>query len=319
MKERLTAIMIRIASDIRIASRLCALACLLAISLPQAMPVMARGSSPASLGRGVQADFTDVTAEISLPRVIDVGAATSPRTHLSDPHLAAACTKLSAGKTAWFASDADGNVDTGLSVDAYDEGVTILAPGFKYACAPKDVDIVVIIYNESYGDQPALVDKHTLRASPGAGVFYYGLTTPDGQPLQNGQWRVAFYLGKTVLSTGEVVVGGKTSMDATQQAVLQGTIKDLRTGKPVAGARVFILNPGVTIADFTSDARNEAIYAQTRTDDQGQYALWKPLDRNTTYAMLIAADGYKLRGANNLTIGSDAETPVTLDVQIIKK
>jgi len=308
-----------------------AFACFLAIGLPQA---------GLAQGRGVRAGFTDlptadsvnVPAGVVLPRsvgligiknghaAVQLRQAQSPQAgyaELTAP--AAACSKLSAGATAWFTADADGNINTDTPVDAYPSGVTILAPGFKYACVPKDTDIVVIIYNEAYGDQPALVEKRTLHASPTAGVFFYGLTTPDGSELQDGKWRVAFYLGKTPLTTGEVLVGGATSLDAAQQALLQGTILDLRAGQPVAGARVFVLNPGVTIADFTRETRSEDIYAQTRSDDQGQFALWKPLERNTAYAMLIAADGYKLRGANNLTIGDDAESPVTLDIQVIRK
>jgi len=302
-----------------------ALVSFFAIGLPQA---------GFASSRGVQADFTDLPIVISAPvsagaqllRSVGLigitnGVADVQRRQeqavLKAP--AAACTKLSAGATTWFAADADGNVDTAKEIDTYPSGAIILAPGFKYACTPKDVEIVVIIYNEAYGDQPALVEKRTLRASPTAGVFFYGLTTPDGSPLQNGKWRVAFYLGKTPLTTGEVLVGGATSMDATQQALLQGTITDLRTGQPVAGARIFVLNPGLTIADFTHETRGEDIYAQTRSDDQGQFSLWKPLQRNTAYAVLIAADGYKLRGANNLTIGDDAESPVAIDIQVIKK
>lgn len=281
-------------------------------------------------GSGVQADFIDlpaagpVTGSLLKPAALSslrYGADATPSQRPAGEMAATAltCAKLSAGSTTWFAADADGNVDTAKEVDTYPTGATILAPGFKFACAPKDVDIVVIIYNEAYGDQPALVEKRTLRASPTSGVFFYGLTTPDGSALQDGKWRVAFYLGKTPLTTGEVLVGGASSMDETLQALLQGTVLDLRTGQPVVGARIFVLNPGVTIAGFTRETRGEDIFAQTRSDDQGQFALWKPLQRNTAYAVLIAADGYRLRGANNLTIGDDAASPVALDIQIIKK
>jgi hypothetical protein len=304
MRQRLTRAYIARTKIIR---STIAFICFLAVGLPQA---------GLAGGRGVQADFTDLPAESTELRLEQTHV---PAAVLLPQADTAACAKLSAGATTWFAADADGNIDTGKPVDSYPRGVTILAPGFKFACAPKDAEIVVIIYNEAYGDQPALVEKRTLAASPTPGVFFYGLTTPDGLALQDGRWRVAFYLGKTLLTTGEVLVGGATSMDATQQALLQGTVIDLRTGQPVAGARVFVLNPGVTIVEFTRETRSEDIYAQTRSDDQGQFALWKPLQHNTAYAMLIAADGYKLRGANNLTIGDDAETPVNLDIQIIKK
>jgi hypothetical protein len=130
---------------------------------------------------------------------------------------------------------------------------------------------------------------------------------------------VAFYQDKTPLSTGEILLGGRADVDVTTQAVLQGAVADLRSGQPVVGARIYVLNPGVTIADFTHDAKREDIYVQTRTDDQGQFALWKPLERNTQYAMLIAADGYKLRGTDRLIIGGQAPSPVTLDIKVVKR
>ena len=94
---------------------------------------------------------------------------------------------------------------------------------------------------------------------------------------------------------------------------------DQRTGEPIWQARVFVLNPGVTLEGFLKDTKREDVFVQTRTDADGQYSLWKPLDRDTQYAMLIAADGYKLRGTNKLIIGDDVSSPVTLTIQLVKR
>lgn len=290
----------------RVGRAFCALACFVAIGLPQAGRAQA----------GVTADFTDLPATLASRIALDRVVPRAP----SQGAPAASCAKLSVhAPAAWFAADSDGNINTDEAVDSYPSGATILAPGFTYDCVPKDTDIVVIIYNQAYGDQPALVEKRTLRASADAGVFFYGLTTPDGSALQDGTWRVAFYQGKTSLATGEILVGGAASVDTSSQAVVAGAVSDLRSGQPIVDARIFVLNPGVTIADFTRNPRREDIFAQTRSDAQGQFSLWKPLERNTAYAMLIAADGYKLRGANNLTIGDDAESPVSLAIQLVQK
>ncbi|MCL4506469.1 MAG: carboxypeptidase-like regulatory domain-containing protein [Chloroflexi bacterium] len=290
----------------RLIRALGALACFVAVGLPQAGRAQA----------GVTANFTDLPITLAKGIAPDRVAAHRP----TQGAPAASCTKLTVhAPAAWFEVDSDGNVNTDSAVDSYPSGATILAPGFTYDCVPKDTDVVVIIYNQAYGDQPALVEKRTLPASAGEGVFFYGLTTPDGSALQDGKWRVAFYQGKTSLATGEILVGGAASVDTSRQAVLGGAVSDLRSGQPVADARIFVLNPGVTIADFTRDPRREDIFAQTRSDAQGQFSLWKPLERNTAYAVLIAADGYKLRGANNLTIGDDAESPVNLEIQLVQK
>lgn len=232
----------------------------------------------------------------------------------------APCDQLTVEKTAlWFATDNDGNVDTETTVDSYDRGTTVIAPGFQYDCAPKDTEIVVIIYNQAYGSEPALVDKRALQASADPGAFFYALTTPDNSPLQEGKWRVAFYQGKVPISTGEILLGGAADVDTTTQAVVRGMVTDLRSGQPVWQARIFVLNPGVTVEEFARTTRREDVYVQTRADAQGQFSLWKPLERNTAYAMLIAADGYKLRGTNRLVIGDQAVSPVDLDIKLVKR
>ena len=282
-----------------------AVSCFIVIGLPQAGQAQA----------GVTADFTDFPALV-------LHIAPFPPVARQHTRLApvAACNQLTVRQPAvWFEADSAGNVNTDSTMDSYPSGATILAPGFAYDCVPKDTAIVIIIYNQSYGDQPALVEKRTLHASTGAGLFYYGLTTPDGSALQDGKWRVAFYQGKTSLATGEILVGGAADVDTASQAVLGGAVSDLRSGQPIAGARIFVLNAGVSIADFTRDPRRGDIFAQTRSDEQGQFSLWKPLSRNTAYAVLIAADGYRLRGANHLTIGDAAESPVNLEIQLMPK
>ena len=230
------------------------------------------------------------------------------------------CAALSASTPAtWYATDNDGTVNTDTVVQDYPRGTSVIAPGFQYDCAPANVEIVIIVYNQAYGSEPALVDKRTLPAAETPGVFYYTLTTPDGSALQEGLWRVAFYEGKTVLSSGEILVGGAASLDTATQAVIQGTVTDLRTGQPVWQARIFVLQPGVSVEQFARGTQREDIFAQTRTDAQGHFSLWKPLERNVQYAMLIAADGYKLRGTNRLIIGDQATSPVHLDIKLVKR
>jgi hypothetical protein len=230
------------------------------------------------------------------------------------------CEKLTADVPAlWFSTDSDGNVDTDTTVKDYPADTTVIAPGFRYPCAPENTEVVVIIYNQAYGSDPALVDKRELQASPTPDVFYYALTTPDGSPLQEGSWRVAFYVGKSVLTAGEILLGGAASLDTAKQVVVQGTVTDLRTGQPVWQARIFVLNPGVSLQEFARNTRREDIFVQTRADAQGRFSLWKPLDRNVQYAMLIAADGYKLRGTDRLIIGDQAASPVNLDIKLVKR
>ena len=79
---------------------------------------------------------------------------------------------------------------------------------------------------------------------------------------------------------------------------------------------VLVLNPGISVDEFARNTVRENVYVQTRTDDQGFFSMWKPLVRNEQYAMLIAADGYKLRGTDRLIITDEAASPVNLEIKV---
>ena len=283
-------------------------------------------------GSAVQAPFTDLPGVLALPQAqrlqpvkgaeysVRQSAIENPKSKIQNRPSAAPCEAFTASTPAsWFAADSDGAVDTDTEVDNYPSGTVVIAPGFKYDCAPQDIDIIVVIYNQAYGSDPALVEKRTLQATPTAGIFFYALTTPDGSPLQEGRWRIAFYQNKTTISSGDILLGGVADLDVTRQAAVQGSVTDQRTGQPVWQARIFVLKPGVSLEDFMQDTQRDDIFVQTRTDAEGQFSLWKPLDRNTQYAMLIAADGYKLRGTDRLIIGDQATSPVALSIQLVKR
>ena len=271
-------------------------------------------------GRPLPVEFSDYSGQANLTmrsRMAGRARQTAPAAAGTARNAAAPCDALiPSAPAAWFATDSDGNVDAATTVEAYPSGTTVLAPGFSYNCVPKDTEIVIIIYNQVFGTDPALVEKRTLQASSSEGVFFYALTTPDGSALQEGKWRVAFYQGKTPLSTGEILLGGAADVDVAKQAVLQGTVLDARSGQPVAGGMVLVLNPGISVDEFARNTVRENVYVQTRTDDQGFFSMWKPLVRNEQYAMLIAADGYKLRGTDRLIITDEAASPVNLEIKV---
>jgi hypothetical protein len=143
----------------RFAARFAALAvcCLVALS---GLPSPAQSSpTPAQFTNldGMLALREAHSALISRPSIlIHQTSNVNLRSPISNLQSAAPCPGLNATTPiSWFATDNAGNVDTSTEVDNYPTRTVVIAPGFQYDCAAKDTDIVVMVYNQAYGTDPA--------------------------------------------------------------------------------------------------------------------------------------------------------------------
>jgi hypothetical protein len=115
---------------------------------------------------------------------------------------AQACASLRAGPVSWVTLDDQGQIDQ--HVIDYPSGTTEIVPSFEYACVPKNTTIVTVF---TYEGNAVLSDKEVLRFSAQAGVYAYPLSADDGDPLDQGDWKVSFYKDKALLASGAVRVG----------------------------------------------------------------------------------------------------------------
>src|SRR5262249_43322591 len=152
---------------------------------------------------------------------------------------AQACAGLQAGPVSWVTLDDQGEIDR--QVTEYPSGTTEIIPTFEYACLPKNTTIVTVF---TYEGEAVLSDKEALRPSAQAGVYSFPLSSDDGGPLNEGQWEVAFYKDKTLLASGAVRVGGERRSDGV---AVRGTVRDDNTRKPIKGALVAVLKPGISV------------------------------------------------------------------------
>jgi S1-C subfamily serine protease len=141
--------------------------------------------------------------------------------------------------------------------------------------------------------------------------------------LPDGEYSLELLVEDQVLQTASVTVGTGAvpvpqptpkSRDGVQ---VQGTITDLDTGRPIAGAFFLVLNPGITINAFQwTDAE---IYTHAETDRQGYYELADLLERGQCYSMIMAAQNYWSYGEDDVCIGRNAADVVELPVKLEKK
>lgn len=228
------------------------------------------------------------------------------------------CSKMQASEVAWVTLTDAGDIDQ--QVSGYPSGVTTITPVFQYNCVPQGTTIVSVF---TFNGETVFTDKESLKQSSKKGLYSYPISYKDDQPIDEGEWGVQFFSGKTLLAEGAVVVGeapGPGGGSTTTQAVtVQGTVVDKKTRKPIKGATVLVLKPGVTLTAFINGGQKEKdVFTAGQSDSQGQFSLSVALTRGETYALIIVAKGYKATGHQGLTIANDAPDPLTLTVTMTK-
>ena len=227
---------------------------------------------------------------------------------------AAACAKIKASEVAWVTLTDQGDVDQ--QVDSYPDGTIQITPLFQYNCVPKKVTIVTVF---TLNGETIFTDKEPLKATNSKGTYGYPLGTEDNSPLDDGEWGVEFYNNKTLLTSGTVQVGGESAGQTSSAVAVEGTVKDKKTKKPIKGAVILILKPGVTVQKFIKGGQKDSdVFTAAKTDSKGQFTLQDTLERNTEYSIIVAAKGYKPIGVDKFTIDDQQPDPLQLDITLTK-
>ena len=244
------------------------------------------------------------------------GQALSAASHLLRRDMSAlACTQMQAGDVAWVTLTEDGDIDE--QVDAYESGTSLITPVFEYNCVPRSVTIVTIF---SLDGEPVFSDKESLKSSTAEGLYGYPLGTTDDSALDDGEWGVEFYNNKTLLTEGVVTIGeggGGNTVDDT--VTVEGVVTDKKSRKPIKGAIIIILQPGVSVEDWVADDQpDEDVFTGGKTDSKGQFTLENPLEREVQYAIIVVAKKYKALANDEFIISADEEDPVQLTIKLTK-
>lgn len=221
---------------------------------------------------------------------------------------------MKADEVAWVTLTEDGDIDE--QVEFYESGTALITPVFEYNCVPRSVTIVTIF---SLNGEPVFSDKESLRSSNSQGLYGYPLGTTDGSALDDGEWGVEFYNNKTLLTDGVVVIGEGQGDDPGSSVTVEGVITDKKSRKPIKGAVVIILQPGVNVETWIeNDQPDEDVFTGGKSDSKGKFTLENALERETAYSIIVVAKGYKPLANDEFVIGSDEEDPVQLTIKMTK-
>lgn len=219
-----------------------------------------------------------------------------------------------------FASELD---EEGLPVDeatAFESGIERLYGLFDYAGLQDGMtfNITWMIDGEEASNQDF---DWNLGEEGTANTYIYG--SPDPSPLPDGTYELRLSVEGQELQRGSATIGDGTpdpdptpepGPDLTDGVVVQGTILDATSGRPIEGAAFGVLVEGVTLDDF--DGSDDQILDVATTDENGEFILLTSLTPGTAYSVLAVADGYKTFGQDDIVFSDVAETvDITLELQ----
>lgn len=226
----------------------------------------------------------------------------------------ATCTKMSGSDVIWVTLDDEGDIDE--EVEAYPPDTTLITPVFEYNCVPKKTTLVTIFKLDG---EEVFSDKETLKAGNAKGIYAYPLGMEDDSALPEGNWEVEFYNNKTLLTSGEVVLGEDNGDTPSEQVTVSGVVSDKKSKKPIKGATIVVLKPGVTVQKFIDGGQKDKdVFTAGQTDSKGQFVLEDQLTRNTEYSIIVVAKGYKATAADGFTVSDDDPDPLVLTITMNK-
>lgn len=144
----------------------------------------------------------------------------------------------------------------------------------------------------------------------------------ESGPLPDGEYFVELVVEGQVVASGTAAIGvpGLPTPQPTKPqggVQVEGNVVDLDTGRPIAGALVLVLNPGITLRTF--EWTFEEVYSSAETDRNGFFELPDQLARGECYTVAIGASDYWTFGQDDVCMDPDADPVLVWEVSLEKQ
>ncbi len=139
------------------------------------------------------------------------------------------------------------------------------------------------------------------------------LEHPEGLPA--GKFKLELYIEGKLQQSGEFEIGDRTRRQSRNTVAVAGTIADQdNRQRPIAGALVVFLNPGISVAQWADQNYDESlIFAQGVTGRDGSYQLDKKVERGGVYSVVVYHEKYQLVSEDDYLVPEGSDDPYMLD------
>lgn len=195
---------------------------------------------------------------------------------------------------------------------AFASGLEELHAFSTYSGMEQGIDFAV----NWYIDDQKVIEEPSPWDGGESGDWHYYIYSNSGA-LPDGKYTVELLIEGQTLQQASATVGtgtepSRTEVPSPDGVQVQGEITDLDTGRPIAGAMFFVLNPGITLETF--QWTEAEVFTAAESDRDGLFKLPSLLQRGECYSILIGAADYWTYGEDDVCI--DQSTPDTLELQV---
>jgi S1-C subfamily serine protease len=148
---------------------------------------------------------------------------------------------------------------------------------------------------------------------------WISLYSDDGLP--EGRYQLELLLGNQLVQSGTMeIAGAQRTPPSVREVIVNGLITSAdNRQRPIEGAAVYFLVPGVRVDDFLDDPLDEDIYASGVSDMDGFYQLDRKLTPGEFYGVVVYKEGYRLVAVDDYQIATDATSPWAIDVSMERR
>ena len=239
-----------------------------------------------------------------------IDAAKAGRRSVDSKYLVAGTGRESMTLDTWTDSGAACPAQTRIT--SYPSGTTHIMASIKHTGFMSGEDVV-----SQWRLDGELASRGGIRLPQGAengGCYFTELYYDRGLP--DGTYQVEVFGGPTLrpMTTTQTTIG---NVGASDVATLAGFVVDADSGRPIAGAVVYMLTPGTDLEAWFNNPQQSQIASFARTGADGAF-LVNGLTAGTSYPGMAMADGYVAAGGTvgpmkagaNIMTNAIALTPV---------
>lgn len=193
-------------------------------------------------------------------------------------------------------------------VNSYPESALCIAAGFEYSGMTNGQ----LLLERWFLDGEQVGEYSYAWEWDESGLF--GTYLPnDGNPMPAGSYKVELYAGDALTFMGtssavRVEGDGSSSTPPTSgnTVTVYGQVYDSATNKPINGAYVFVLTPGITYDQWANENfADKYISTYLQTGRDGKYTI-TDIPRNTEFTLVYSAEGFFDSYADNqIAVDSD--------------
>ncbi|MCB0112700.1 MAG: trypsin-like peptidase domain-containing protein, partial [Caldilineaceae bacterium] len=165
-----------------------------------------------------------------------------------------------------------------------------------------------------YLDGEVVSEQDSVWNAGNMDATWISLYADDGLPP--GEFTLELLIEDEIVQSASMEVAESGASQPTERGVIvNGTVTAAdNRGRPIQGAAIYFLNPGVLVDDFLDDPQDADIYASGTSDRDGFYQLDRNLTPGELYSVVVFKEGYRLVAVDDYQIDPDATSPWTIDV-----